>query len=72
MCWPRNAPRDLELFKNAAAELLRKSQLKTLPVALRDGRYEPSLEALVVFIDEPDRNPYDDVNNLTEMGQRGN
>ena len=75
MCWPRNPPQDIESFKRAAAELFGKSQLKSLPIVLLEGRsnvlLRDLLSDLVVLIDDPDRNPWDSGNNLTETAQRG-
>lgn len=69
MCWPREVPQDLESFMRAVAKLFAKAQLKSLPLAVRDGRQEPLLSDLVVLIDEPSRNPY--VDHFKEIGQRG-
>ncbi len=71
MCWPRNALDDLERFKRSAAELLRRSRLKTLPADLRACRSDSALSDLLLLIDEPHRNPYDHQNHLVETPQRG-
>jgi hypothetical protein len=71
MCWPRNPPTNIELFKEAVADFFNKSKLRSLPSALRDGRSNLLPEELIVFIDEPDRNPYDMTNNLIDTPQRG-
>jgi hypothetical protein len=71
MCWPRNAQEDIESFKSAVVDLLNRSRLNSLPTALRDGRSDELLKDLVILIDEPHRNPYSDLDYLTETVQRG-
>jgi hypothetical protein len=71
MCWPRNESHDLGSFKAAVGRLLANSKLTNLPITLRNERSELAITNLVVLIDEADRNPYNDLDNFTETGQRG-
>ena len=70
MCWPRNTVQDADAFRSAASELFGGSTLNRAPLSLRERRQDHALLAdLILFIDDPDRNPYLDT--LTETAQRG-
>jgi hypothetical protein len=60
MCWPREAPPDVESFKRNACQFFLEQRLATLPDALRAAKGSPGglLHDLLLLIDEPCRNPY--------------
>jgi hypothetical protein len=69
MCWPREDLGDTAAFKKAVRDWFGTIELKDVPNELAARRMDPGLENLLVLIDEPGRNPYEDT--LTEAGQRG-
>lgn len=67
MCWPRTEPADVEAFKQAVSSFVRlhprqENRFATLAVALKVAKAagDPMLGDLWLFVDEPERNPYDD------------
>jgi hypothetical protein len=71
MCWPRNEVSQADEFRKAADKFFAGSKLKTLSLDLPPKRTDPMLRDLVLLIDEPKRNPYEDPEHLTETAQRG-
>jgi hypothetical protein len=67
MCWPRNPPADLEAFKQKVSSFVslhpaHESRFARLAEALKVAKAtgDPVLGDLWLFVDEPERNPYDD------------
>lgn len=58
MLWPGADPADGEVFKTTVRDWLAGQRLSQLPEALCRARSANQLPELVLFLDEPDRNPY--------------
>lgn len=58
MVWPVDPPDDVRALKKQVRHWFGDQTLPQLPERYRDARREGTLPLLVLFIDEPDRNPY--------------
>jgi hypothetical protein len=71
MCWPRRTPAKVKAFQTQASLLIGRHDLDKLPHALVEYKKKDKhvLHDLILFIDEPERNPYDE--KFEETRQRG-
>lgn len=67
MLWPGGEPKDPGSFEAAVRDWLARHRLHELPQALRRARVLDRLPPLVLFIDEPDSNPYDRLPKLQSL-----
>ena len=58
MLWPGSVPADVAALKAQVKAWLAGQTLQALPEQLREARRRGQLPPLVLFVDEPDRNPY--------------
>ena len=60
MCWPRDNPPKPKEFQKEASQLIKKHRIEGLTHDLRELKRKDRhvLRDLVLFIDEPERNPY--------------
>ncbi|VTU15152.1 hypothetical protein H6CHR_00136 [Variovorax sp. PBL-H6] len=68
MVWPGAEPDDAAAFKNTVRAWLAGQRLNKLPEALCQARSGSKLPELVLFLDEPDRNPYAQTQRLQTLG----
>jgi hypothetical protein len=64
MVWPGVEPADCQGFQSGVRQWLEQHGLDELPQALRRARLLDELPSLVLFIDEPDSNPYSRIRKL--------
>jgi hypothetical protein len=76
MCWPRTQPADLDVFKHTVSAFVgahppHESRFAKLAEALKVAKAagDPMLGDLWLFVDEPERNPYDD--RYVELNEQG-
>jgi hypothetical protein len=67
MLWPAAEGADLPAFKAAVRQWLTGQRLPQLPEASRQARELGQLPELVLFVDEPERNPYAQAQRLTTV-----
>ncbi len=65
MLWPSDEDLDCEAFKQGVSACIDKRDIDELPEAFRQGREQGQFKAIVLFMDDPDRNPYELMGRLT-------
>lgn len=68
MLWPGAEPADAAAFKTTVRNWLAGQRLNKLPEALCQARSGSKLPELVLFLDEPDRNPYAQTQRFQTLG----